>query len=300
MKFSGVKDNGKIEIELFFRSDDIKAADFFSEFYDYKEKLGKRFVLKPYYKYSKFVNENFDNSLNKDGPPCVKESRMCATSNSELNIKNGRAIVLENIRQTCIYQELGADSYWIYMFYFNLNCLNLQYPFFTEECAKMSFNETIFDFQNRFYPLVEECMNKLINSESKIDYDYNMYQKRKIYSVPALYINGIPYRGSWYAKYIFKTICNGFLDDNSICEEKNPRSILSRKKNQVFLIILIIFIIFVVLVFSLMCYKDYINKIFEKTLNETVEEEYMKTLSNYKSFQPKENNNYSSKLEIVN
>ena len=300
MKFSGVKDNGKIEIELFFRSDDIKVANFFSEFYDYKEKLGNKLILKPYYKYSKFVNEKYDNSLNKEGPPCVKETKMCATPNNELYIKNGRTIVLENIRQSCIYQELGQDTYWIYMYYFNLNCMNLEYPYFEDECAKISFNETFYDFEGKYSSIIEECMSKLINSNSKIDYDYNLYQKKKIYSVPALYINGVPYRGSWYAHYIFKTICNGFLDDRKICEERNPRSIISKKNKQIIFIIIIIFIISAVLIFSLSCYKKYINKILESTLNETVKDEYMKSLSHYKAFQPKESNNYSSKLEIVN
>ena len=61
-------------------------------------------------------------------------------------------------------------------------------------------------------------MNQFIQFGSKIDNDFNTYAKRKIYSIPDLYINGVPFRGSWYSKYIFRSICNGFLDDEKICE----------------------------------------------------------------------------------
>ena len=40
MKFSGVKEGGFVELELFMRSDNTKARDFFTEFSFYKEKLG--------------------------------------------------------------------------------------------------------------------------------------------------------------------------------------------------------------------------------------------------------------------
>ena len=65
IKFSGVKEEGFVELELFMRSDDNKARDFFTEFNYYKEKLGKKLKFTPIYKYSQFVNEQYDNSLSK-------------------------------------------------------------------------------------------------------------------------------------------------------------------------------------------------------------------------------------------
>lgn len=41
IKFSGVKEDGMLEIDLFFRSDDIKALHFFTEFENYYKKLSK-------------------------------------------------------------------------------------------------------------------------------------------------------------------------------------------------------------------------------------------------------------------
>ena len=56
VKFSGAKEGNRVIIELFFRSDDIKALDFFNEFKYYKEKIGHKFKFIPVHKYSKFVN----------------------------------------------------------------------------------------------------------------------------------------------------------------------------------------------------------------------------------------------------
>lgn len=39
VKFTGEKENGFVELDMFFRSDDIKALHFFTEFQTYYEKL---------------------------------------------------------------------------------------------------------------------------------------------------------------------------------------------------------------------------------------------------------------------
>ena len=144
MKFSGVKEGGYVEIELFMRSDDSKARDFFTEFSYYKEKLGEKLKFIPIYKYSKFVNEQFDNTVSeKSYAPCVKETRMCATSNHALQIDNPRRILLENIRETCIYQEFGQEIYWKYMVEFNTLCFDAKNPLFNEECALNVFKKIL-------------------------------------------------------------------------------------------------------------------------------------------------------------
>jgi hypothetical protein len=291
MKFSGVKENGKVELELFFRSDDKKVLSFFQEFSYYKKLLEDKLILKPYYKYSKYVNEEFSNDLSEKVPsPCVKETKMCATSNYQFNIKNPRIILLENIRQSCVYKEYGLEKYWNYMSRFGEFCLDLNNPDFNGECANKVLNMTILDYET-----INNCMKNMIEREGKIEEDYMTFQKRKIYSVPDLYINGIPYRGTWLAQYIFNSICNGFLDDE-VCASENPSSILFNKKINIMLILILSIIIFCVLVLSLLYYKKFINSDLERVINSKIEEYTLKSISQYKAF-PSENNS-SSKLEL--
>ena len=134
MKFSGVKQNGKVELDLFFRSDDKKMLNFFIDFNYYKTLLKDKLVIKPHYKYSRYVNEQSNNDISDNsGIPCVKESHMCASGNNQFNIQNARKILMENIRQSCIYLEYGGDIYWNYMMKFGQSCLNTEKPNFSEE-----------------------------------------------------------------------------------------------------------------------------------------------------------------------
>ena len=292
MKFSGVKQNGKVEIDLFFRSDDKKVLNFFIEFSYYRRILRDKLIITPHYKYSKYVNEQTSNNISDiSGIPCVKESHMCATSNSKYNIKNPRTILLENIRQSCIYQELGKDSYYNYMMRFGELCLNPEKPDFTSECSNSSMNlHSIMNSQR-----IKECMQDMIDKKGKIEEDFYMFQKKKIYTTPDMYINGVPYRGSWYSKYIFETICSGFLDDKA-CKSINPNDIIENRTVNVRLIIILIVIIFCVLILSLKFYKMYIDNELEENYKAKIEEYTMNSISQYKPFSfnaPK-----SSKLEI--
>ena len=300
IKFSGVKEGGYVEIELFMRSDEQKARNFFNEFSYYKEKLGDKMKFTPMYKYSKFVNEPFNNNVtlnenSNSNVPCVKESRMCATSNRAMQIENPRNILIENIRESCIYQELGQEIYWKYMLQFNELCFDTKNPLFNDECAlsvlkKISLSEL--DLEN-----LNKCMINLVKYESKIDNDFNTFNKRKIYSIPDLFINGVPYRGTWYSKYIFRSICNGFLDDDKICEGINPIEVIYNQRVGNGVLIFIIVITILVTSCSLLCYKRYINKNLEDALSERIEEQTMKSISQYQMF--KDNQKHGSQLELV-
>ena len=296
MKFSGVKEGGQVEMELFLRSDDPKAREFFREFNYYKEKLGEKLKFVPIYKYSKFVNEQFDNTLSENiYAPCVKETRMCATSNHALQIDNPRRILLENIRETCVFQEFGQETYWKYMIQFNNLCFNSKNPLFNEECALNTFKKIAAN-QNDL-DLLNKCMAQVIEYESKIDNDYNTFAKRKIYSIPDLFINGVPYRGSWFSKYIFRSICNGFLEDDKICEGINPREYIYNQRVGNSVLTFIIIITILVTCFSLLCYKKYINQNLEDALNERIQEEAMKSISKYQMFH---DSNKLNTIELVN
>ena len=220
---------------------------------------------------------------------------MCATSNHAMQIENPRKILIENIRETCVFQDFGLETYWKYMVQFNELCFDIKNPLFNDECAlsvlkKISFSEEDFEKLNK-------CMINIVQYESKIDNDYNTFNKRKVYSIPELFINGVPYKGTWYSKYIFRIICNGFLDDEKICEILNPRKVIQHQRIGNGVLIFIIVITILVTSCSLMCYKRYINKNLEDALSERIEEQTMKSISQYQMFQ--DNKKHGSQLELV-
>lgn len=297
IKFSGAKEGNRVEMELFFRSDDIKALDFFNEFKYYKDKIGHKFKFIPVYKYSQFVNEKYDNDISdKSSYPCVKEAKFCSTPNHGLQIDNGRKILMENIRQTCIYQEYSENHYWNYMILFGSLCADIKHPDFNENCAWKAFKST--GLQDNDVIIIKNCMKDIIEHESKIEKDFYTYAKKKIYSIPDLHINGVPYKGSWFSKYIFRSICNGFMDDPKVCEGVNPRGIIRQQSLSDRTVWLTIIITTIVTGTALLCYKRYINRNLEETLNEKIQEQAMKTISQYKVFNDTKNS--TQKLELVN
>ena len=205
-------------MELFYRSDNLNAINFFNEFRYFKEKMKNILVFTPRLKYYSFANEKSDNLPTANSNyPCVKEpNKMCANLNyaNELKITNPREILIENIRQGCVHSLYGTDKYWKYMILFANQCANVNKPDFHSNCS-----ETIIKVLYLNETQVSNCIKDSIDKPGKIEEDYKNFNDKRIYNVPELLINGVKYRGSWFSKHIFYSICNGFISDESIKDQ---------------------------------------------------------------------------------
>ena len=295
IKFSGVKKTGELNIEFYYRSDDIKALYFFEEFNTYKNKLSNILKFTPRLKYSKFVNDKTEDSLSPESKfPCIKKEHYCVSSNNNLLIDNPREILLENLRQSCIYETLGLDIYWKYIIAFSKKCANIDKPNFNGKCA----NEILTAFKINIEG-IKFCMETLIKSNGKVEEDYDNYNRKRIFAIPELTINGIKYKGSWYGKNIFNAICNGFIDNEKICgKEASSNNIINRFFNWGILIIVTI-MIFIILICTLLCYKNIINQSFEQTLNDRIQKQAMKVINQYQALKEGKENKNETKIEIV-
>jgi uncharacterized protein YeeX (DUF496 family) len=81
--------------------------------------------------------------------------------NIDMRVNNPRVILLENIRQSCIYKMNTQDirPYWIYMMQFSDTCGDINNPIFSEECAKNIINFVGLDHEG-----IEICMENEIKS----------------------------------------------------------------------------------------------------------------------------------------
>jgi hypothetical protein len=279
IKFSGVKKKGEVNVDLYYRSDDIRTLNFFKEFQYYKELLKDKLFFVPRLKYNNFVNEYTSNELSTNSnAPCVKDYHYCTTSNYDILVNNPRIILMENLRQSCIYETFGLDSYWNYMVKFSEKCADIEKLNFNEECAKNVIKSLKFNEEE-----LENCLKNLVEGEGKIEDDFEQFKKKKIFSVPEIIINGMRYKGSFSAKQIFSTICHSYLEDGE-CETimniwRNKGNIGKR------LILTMTLIIVVLLIFTLLCYRRMVQKNLEITINEKIQEQAMKAISQYKAFQ---------------
>jgi hypothetical protein len=80
-----------------------------------------------------------------------------------MRVSNPRVILLENIRQSCIYKlnTQNIKTYWQYMIQFSDTCADINNPIFSEDCSK-----NIMDFVGIDHQSVDDCIKSEINSKS--------------------------------------------------------------------------------------------------------------------------------------
>jgi hypothetical protein len=83
--------------------------------------------------------------------------------NIDMRVTNPRVILLENLRQSCIYtlNTLDIRPYWQYMMQFSDTCGDINNPIFTEECSK-----NIMDYVGLDHEKVNQCMDNQIKSNT--------------------------------------------------------------------------------------------------------------------------------------
>jgi hypothetical protein len=164
---------------------------------------------------------------------------------------------------------------------FSDTCADPNNPLFTEECAI-----DMMKFTGISEDKINQCMTNAIKSISgPIEDDYNTFHAKKVLKVPEIMLNGIKYKGSWLAKYIFESICSGFLDDDSVCATPKPQE-LSPSDSGVSvggLLLIIVFIVLAMLVL-LICYRRIVNKSLEASLNEKIQTQTIHSLGQYQVF----------------
>lgn len=275
----------KINMTFFFRSDKINALHFFKEFKFYKDKLGDKLNFKPYYKYYSCIN--CQSSLDMDdndstGEGCI--GNFCGGFNPELNIVNPKLVALENLRQKCIYENTLLDTYWNYMIAFSDTCAEVSNPNFTKDCSLgvMSKVEPKIDST-----VIDKCMNetkeslKKSDGYNKIEDDINAFSLYKVYRYPQIEVNGKKYKGSWYGKHVFHSLCMN-LSDNTICEDiKTEETKNTYRDITVPMIVLLVFIVVSIILVIACCYRRYVNKLLENSIEERIFKQTEHSIGNY-------------------
>ena len=293
IKFSAYNPDGTVEMNLFMSSDDINAVYFFSEFLRYKEYIGDKLKFNPIYKYHSYKSFESNNDIKSKGnSPCFskKDMNYCATKNEELKINNPRLVLMENLRQSCIFIIHGLDLYWNYMLEFGNQCVSYKNPIFNEECSRISFYRL--KLNDKDYEKVQTCMQDLIDFNSKVDDDYQLYNYRKVYEYPLITLNGIKFKGMMLPRIIFNSICTSFIDDEKICGSPMAKDISKKPKvypsSLIFFIITFLFFMTIILV---ICYRRVAYRSIEQTLIERIQTETIKSIGKHQKSTFKNNNN---------
>lgn len=220
-----------------------------------------------------------DPSNPKKANHCLSKGSYCSAPQFEQGISDGREIVLEDLRQKCIFQisntkgeDYNPGAYFNYMSKFFNNCVNGTSPDFNYDCSMKTMKQINFNPEK-----VDDCIKKSFNvksiTEDTLEKDNNILERdtqyKKQYNVklvPHLYINNSTMEGSWSAENLFKAICASFINKPFTCSVYFFAEIESDSTDLSWGAVLIVIILIVVLnaVIIYVCKKYIMKRIHER------------------------------------
>ena len=266
----------KIELKFFFSSSEPKAYELINNMTTIIDKFKAPIEFIPIYVTHQspvYDPEKPQRELN-----CVSKGKYCYFPKEDTIIQDGQKILMESLRQKCIYKK-NTDYikyYCEYMKNFYTNCLNSYEVKFNERCSKQTLDNLGYSIQD-----LDDCVaasfgvNSLLSS-SYIDNeniifqkDYEEILKYKITSFPAVVINDKPIDGIIKEYKILLAICKTVKKKPEFCSiywgtDNDTISNISGKKRKIYLLILIIIIINISL---FMIFRKYIMKKINEKIN---------------------------------
>lgn len=161
---------------------------------------------------------------------CLANGKYCAQPRYDLGVFQGREILLEDIRQKCIYlvsngkiksNQVDPLLYWNYMANFYDNCITKNK--FNSECSY----ETVEDL-GVSQEVINGCLmhsfnvgnyDELMfnNTNLLLERDYDTKQKYEIKVFPTILVNNKTLYGAWSDKNLFEAVCSGFINKPNEC-----------------------------------------------------------------------------------
>ena len=209
---------------------------------------------------------------------CVSGGRYCCSDPDGEGEANGRDIVLEDLRQICLFKAF-EERYFDYIDLFDVRCVEFQV---LEECSKDILKELKLD-----YEIIKNCVNESflkrsgINEEIDIVYSDNNLLKNErktsnYYNVhfwPSVMINNMTFQGNLESNDIFEAICTFFKDEPSFCFQGNKNENQNDSNSRHLYLFLLIFAIFLlVFVIMIKIYKKIVKKELEEEMNGKIQD----------------------------
>jgi len=276
VNFSPLNQNEKkaIDFRLFFSSSEPKAYKLIGKIGEYLEKFGEQVVFTPHYVVHQdpyYSKENPRININCLGPYCYfpKETTI---------VKDGQKIMMEDIRQKCMFnysKKKSPSLYYEYMSTFSKECI-INKKTLNEMCSKNTLQALGYP-QNYLDKCVADSfgVNDLYSSayiekENKILKDeYDTILKYKLKSFPAVIFDDMTIYGAIKESTIIIYLCNNVKYKPDICNSYINKSIKMPGKKMIYFLIFLLVIINIFLFF--MCKKYIIQRIDDRVTSGNID-----------------------------
>jgi len=277
IKFDLENKNNIVNYDIWYTPDTENVYTFFKDFEKYQKalgdsaKMGVHFVTYPHFMYKSEDKTPKDDCLGS-GLYCIRPGK--------LGITDGRIIVLESIKQKCIYDytlnQNKLDLFWKFMIQFHDKCIENEN--FNEVCSNnvisdvgINSNEindcVIKSFEGTSYEKQQPEFQK-VNKNNLLDNEYQLRKQFSISRVPSMIINGRLYMGNWKPDFIFDALCASLIKKPEACylEGNSQREIKGFSVTSICMIIA--FVLFINIFLFAAC-KKYITDSFNKKIMST-------------------------------
>lgn len=306
-----------VDLKFFFSSSETRAYDLIGNITKYLDKFESQVKFTPYYVIHQDPFYALDNP--KGNLNCISNGIYCYFPKETTIIHEGRKILLEDIRQKCMFslsKEKSTSLYYEYMNTFSKNCIHSKEKL-TEFCSKNTLEKLGYS-QNYLDKCIADSFGvkdlrdpSYVDRENKIlRGEYDEILKYKLTSFPAVVINGKILKGLIKEETIVMQLCNYVKIKPNFCPyitgliDEQRKNGLKNKKIVYFLIILLIFIN---ISLFFMCRKYIIKKINDRVNsgNIDIENRISNVINNYFALKNSSNdykafdNNNSNSSQVI-
>jgi len=160
---------------------------------------------------------HFKNSDNLEN--CLCNGKYCAEDPDGERDNTGADVLMEDLRQICLFSEYANTTYMDYMTHYDTFCLKQGKM---EACGN-----SILKLVGADPDVIQRCINSYFDTRDPKNCRSNTYFDREaeamlkdgVFYTPYININGMPYRGSLFpVKNVFETVCGSFKNAPSVCQ----------------------------------------------------------------------------------
>ena len=265
------RDTQTVDVKFFFSSSELRAYELFKSLTQYISQFGNQINFEPIYVVHRSPYYNEENPIRTLN--CVSRGKYCYFPKETTIIKDGQAIIMEDLRQKCIYESSKRNdnlmNYYTYMKYFHSQCLvKDRTPQFNENCAKkvlhsMAYTVNIDSCISKSFNVMNLLNNLYIDNENTIlSHEYEEILKYKLTTFPSVIINNRILDGTIKESKIIKEICLEVREKPEFCTYLIKNESKTRKKALIYFLIALLVLINIFIFF--VCRKYILQRINER------------------------------------
>ena len=281
INFKENKARNKVELKFFYSSSELKAYELINNLTKYTDKFNSKVDFTPIYVIHQ--SPQYDPQKPIRQLNCVTKGKYCYFPKETTIIQDGQRILIESLRQKCMFQKSkdNKQKFYEYLQNFYKDCLIYSPPKFNERCSKRTLDGLGFPVNYLDGCVAESFGVDNLLSSSYIDNENSIFKneydeilKYKLTSFPAILINDKPLYGIINENKVMRAICNAIKEKPDFCSLYTGIinfDFLNIQKKKAWVYISIIIIILINAALFLICRKYITRQVSDKINFNTID-----------------------------